>query len=332
MCLISIIIPHFNRSLLLKETLASVVAQTYTDWEVIIVDDDSEEEEWKKIQCYVTDKINIIKRNELPGGPSKCRNIGIKEAKGEYLIFLDADDLLAPFCIEQRLDVMLQNTELDWAVFPQYMFFDNKISDSILFSKPTSTKEEAIAYFLQMSAPWQTMASIWKNQTLQILGGFDEQLRCMEDPDLHLRALLNTDIKLALQFDLQPDSYYRRNNLSGIQLEKFYEDSIYYRFQFIYKYVPILENIKEKVKADIYLKELTLGYDNFLKGFLLGRIRPYYKDFKAMNHFLKIHNMLQKKKLVFIGMAGYIYNSDSAIIRKLRLRGLVSKFFAKEKS
>ena len=194
MIVVSIIIPHFNHSALLKETIQSVKQQTFKDWEIIIVDDGSSENEFAAIKKYENGQnITVVQRANGIKGPSRCRNIGADLATGKYLIFLDSDDLLAPFCLQQRVAVMAEAPQPGLGVFRQYTFEGETPDTKTFFSKDIHTREEAKNYFLQMDAPWQTMASIWKKKTFTLLVGFDESLECMEDPDLHLRALFNTD-------------------------------------------------------------------------------------------------------------------------------------------
>ena len=108
--LITVIIPHYNRFNLLKQTLKSVLFQTYTNWEVIIVDDYSEPDCILKIKAHIHSEIRfklITKTKEAKGAPVS-RNIGLNHAKGQYVLFLDSDDILAPFALEQRLKVFDQ--------------------------------------------------------------------------------------------------------------------------------------------------------------------------------------------------------------------------------
>ena len=91
---VSIIIPSFNREILIQETLDSVLQQTYPRWEAIVIDDGSLDKTCEVVQSY-SDKdqrIKLIKRDRQPKSASVCRNIGIENAKGKYALFLDSDD------------------------------------------------------------------------------------------------------------------------------------------------------------------------------------------------------------------------------------------------
>jgi glycosyltransferase involved in cell wall biosynthesis len=107
--LISIIIPTFNREKLIAKTLDSVLIQTYHNWECIIVDDGSSDNSYTIIDKYLNkdNRFHFTKRNREPKGASTCRNIGTNMASGEYLIFLDSDDVLDTLCLENRVNKVL---------------------------------------------------------------------------------------------------------------------------------------------------------------------------------------------------------------------------------
>ena len=212
--------PVLNAEEFLPSTLTSIKAQTYSNWELIIINDGSEDNSLTTAEKFSIDnpgKCKIIDSLKKQSGAAACRNKGLHFATGQYIIFLDSDDLLEEFCLQQRITVMQNEPLLDWAVFMQYQRTPEEGSPNKLFNKSVFSREEAIKYFLQMDPPWQTMAPIWKKQTLIICGGFDESLICMEDPDLHLRALLNDDLKVSIEFNLPADCFYR---LSAMDEEK----------------------------------------------------------------------------------------------------------------
>ena len=124
---VSIIIPTFNSSKYLKATLDSVLSQTYANWECILIDDGSIDlTETISVNYQEKDnRFQLYKRPvDLPKGPSSARNYGVSKAKGDYLIFLDADDLLATTCLENRVAQFQQNPECDFLVFQMERFLD----------------------------------------------------------------------------------------------------------------------------------------------------------------------------------------------------------------
>ncbi len=109
--LVSIIIPTFNRSELIKETLDSISMQTYSNWECIIIDDGSIDATEVVVNEYCNKDSRFIyfKRpiNKVKGA-SSCRNYGFSQSKGEFINFVDDDDLLSPNKIEEQLKRLLQ--------------------------------------------------------------------------------------------------------------------------------------------------------------------------------------------------------------------------------
>lgn len=326
--LVSIIIPHFNSAALLKETIASVSAQTYQNWEIIIVDDRSDEKEFEEIESYQGQQVRLFKRQGNNKGPSACRNEGFRLSKGELIIFLDADDLLEPFCLQQRVVVMEATPFPDWAVFRQYQFKTLNKQDKKIFSAELTRDGEAVEKFLQMDPPWQTMASIWRRSALERLQGFDESLIVMEDPDLHLRALLDEHLSVSIAFELPPDSFYRLDPMSEEKKLRFYDQSIRYRFVFLYKQVRGVNKIENKTLLHHYRRSLHRGYFQFLKNFLLYRLNNYKKDFSEINSFLVKWHILNLTDLIKLRIAGLLFSSESAVLRKLKIRGFFYKLLS----
>ena len=97
--MISIIIPVFNSEKFIEETLLSVLNQTYTDWECILVDDGSTDASWDIMQEFTAKDIRFrsFKRPEnLPKGANSCRNFGFEQSQGDYINWFDSDDVMLP--------------------------------------------------------------------------------------------------------------------------------------------------------------------------------------------------------------------------------------------
>lgn len=105
--LVSIITPLYNSSAFIKQTIDSVLAQSYPHWEMIIVDDKSKDDSVQLIKQYIKDDPRIqlicLAHNH---GAAEARNIAIKRAKGEYIAFLDSDDLWLPTKLEEQVTFM----------------------------------------------------------------------------------------------------------------------------------------------------------------------------------------------------------------------------------
>jgi glycosyltransferase involved in cell wall biosynthesis len=213
--LISVIIPNFNRGDLLKETLESVLKQSYPYWEAIVVDDGStDNSESVGLEYTLKDsRIKYYKRTQESGGAPFCRNIGIQKSTGDYLIFLDSDDLLASFCLEQRINQIASDPENDFWVFPMLMFLGKPESACKLWN--INTPEPDLHRFLKLDAVWQTSGPVWRKNAVIKINGFTEGLACWQDVDIHLKALIS-GLSYKKFYQLKPDVFYRQHETGSI--------------------------------------------------------------------------------------------------------------------
>lgn len=108
--LVSIITPNWNCAKYVSETIRSVQAQTYQNWEMIIVDDCSTDESCEVVAPYVEQDVRIrLLKNPKNSGAAVSRNYALREAKGKWIAFLDSDDLWAPDKLEKQLRFMVEN-------------------------------------------------------------------------------------------------------------------------------------------------------------------------------------------------------------------------------
>lgn len=133
--LVSIITPCYNGSKHIKETIESVIAQSYQDWEMIIVDDGSEDDSAKIINSYVIKDKRIVLVKQSNAGSAVARNNGIARAKGQYIALLDADDLWHPDFLQKQIEFMREKNAI--CVFCSYRRIDEN-SQEIL--RPTYAK------------------------------------------------------------------------------------------------------------------------------------------------------------------------------------------------
>lgn len=107
--LVSVVIPCYNAALFIKKTLESVLIQTYQELEIIVINDGSTDNSGNCIIQMNSDKIQYVEKDN--SGVSDTRNLGLKKyAQGEYILFLDADDVLAPNFLEERVIALKENT------------------------------------------------------------------------------------------------------------------------------------------------------------------------------------------------------------------------------
>lgn len=212
---VTIVIPNFNRASFLLDALDSIRNQTYTNWECIVVDDGSSDSSLDVVESFANqDKRFVLSTNfEGSKGAASARNKGVKESTGKYLIFLDSDDLLMPHCLQQRVDVMISNPDLEFAVFPMLLFYNSPGDSNLLWN--VETTEDDLSRFLRLDAVWQTSGPIWRKDALKKLPLFDESLSCWQDVGFHIHILLRTN-KYKKFYSLKPDCYYRKNSPQSI--------------------------------------------------------------------------------------------------------------------
>lgn len=187
---VSIIIPNYNKVRFLGEPLDSIINQTSDNWEAIVVDDGSSDTSKDILEDYHR-KEERIQVHYLEGGNggSYCRNFGLSKSHCQFIIFLDADDLLEPSCIENRLKIFQENPSRDFIVFSMGTFRE-KIGDSKYVW--LLNVDYPLQKFLRHELPWQTMQPIWKKDFVQSIDGFNPEYERMQDVEFHTRALLIT--------------------------------------------------------------------------------------------------------------------------------------------
>lgn len=203
---VSIIMPSFNKEKFIEQSLNSVFTQTYSAWELIIIDDHSTDCTLSLLRKYsAMDKRIRLHEMEQNKGGNYCRNYGLKQATGQYILFMDADDLLASECLQQRIAVMQKHPHLDAVIFPMEIFRTTK-GDSARIWVPV--KENALQRFLAHDLPWQTMQPIWRRDFIEKTGGYDEQFPRLQDVEFHTRALMLHNLRFTI-YSGPPDCFFR---------------------------------------------------------------------------------------------------------------------------
>ena len=188
---VSVIIPTYNRAALVQEAVASVLAQTYRDFELLVVDDASTDGTSTALAVF-NGKIQVLSR-PVRGGVSAARNTGINAAQGEWLAFLDSDDLWLPEKLARQLDFMaaqphlfLSQTEEIW------------VRRGVKVNPPVTHKKEGGRILLRSLERCLVSPSavILHRRLFSDHGGFDEDLPAAEDYDLWLRLSWRYDVGL----------------------------------------------------------------------------------------------------------------------------------------
>lgn len=194
---ISVIITSFNAGRFIKECIQSVLNQTYEDYEIIIVDGGSTDNTFEEIKPF-EDKINLIKLTQQKEYPLNQdafhRNQGLKVANGEYIIFLDADDILLP----KKLEIEASGLEKDSYLGMVYsdVYICNEYGKGYrLMSKRTRPFSGNIFAHLVVGNFIPVHSAMVKRECIEKIGPFDETLPACTDWEMWLRISAYYQIK-----------------------------------------------------------------------------------------------------------------------------------------
>jgi glycosyltransferase involved in cell wall biosynthesis len=182
--LVSIIVPTYNRGHLIVETIQSVINQRYTSWELIIVDDGSNDDTKKQVGEFKDDRIKYF-FIEHSGVIGAVRNAGMKYARGEYIAFLDSDDLWLPNKLEYQLALLEKHSEASF-IFGHGEHFGNGAT-------PTPDLEKFFVgqifhpFLFERRFIFYVPTLLFKKEVLGEIANIDESLFYAGDIDFFLR-------------------------------------------------------------------------------------------------------------------------------------------------
>lgn len=187
---VSVIIPAFNSEEFISEAIESVTGQTYTNWELIVVDDGSTDRTKRIVDKYLGEdnRIKYIYQNN--SGPAAARNKGIQASCGKYIAFLDSDDIWYLDKLEKQMIFLKSNP--DYVVYGGRNYIRKEgdrfvESGQIKLFRNFDTIQENLEYFLYNSNFTITSTLLFEKSLLEKTGSFDETLQLCEDDNLILR-------------------------------------------------------------------------------------------------------------------------------------------------
>ncbi len=185
---VSVIIPVYNRADILKTAIESIFCQSYKNIEIIVVDDGSILPVKNFIQPYLN-RIRLIELSQNKG-VSFARNVGIKESQGEYIAFLDSDDIWLPFKLKLQMD-FINKSGLSIVHTDEFWWKKGKfVNQGKRHKKYGGEIFEKILDTCRISPS----SVLIKKNVFKKIGLFDEKFRACEDYDLWLRMALNYEI------------------------------------------------------------------------------------------------------------------------------------------
>lgn len=253
---VSVIIPTYNRATSIGASIQSVLDQTWQDFEIIIVDDGSTDNTRQVIEGFEDDRIRYICL-EKNGGASHARNIGIGQAGGEFIAFLDSDDEWMPEKLEKQMQVMLQASDKVGLVYCRMR--GSRGYEEPIICPELSLKKEGLAgnllRNLVRSNVIGTPAMLVRKKCLEQTGGFDEGLRCLEDWELVLRIAERWEI--AFVDDILVEVHFSQGSVSGN-----YKGYVETRCYLIAKYWELMsqEGVLNKAAEEVLMTAKHYGY------------------------------------------------------------------------
>lgn len=300
--LISIIIPAYNVELYIEECLLSIIKQTYKNIEIIVIDDGSTDKTSKLLDniSLKDDRICVIhKKNE---GVSIARNTGIELSKGDYLVFVDADDYLAPDYIEYMIE-LVKNTKAEFCI-SKYCYTKNEEKQIEQESIEILQAEEATALLLSPVVIVGCWNKIFKKSLLE-----DYNIRFL--PTLFYGEGLTfittvAQLSNAVGVGNRKVYYYRRNNESSVTT-KFNINNMYNgeKALEIIENQLIIKTSKVKTMLNLHRSIFSLGAVVKLKANHLEK--KYNKDYRRWKSYVKN------------GFFQLLFCKDVTIYRKLLL-------------
>ena len=216
--LVSILIPVYNAENWLEETIQSALNQAWDNTEIIIVDDGSTDNSPEIARSFASDKVQVISQKNA--GAAAARNRAFAASKGNYIQYLDADDLLAPDKIEKQMLRLQKESETTVASGPFDYFTgepDNKITKDDNAYRDYKNPLDWLVESMQKQDMFPPLVWLTPRRLIEEAGPWNEQLSYNDDPEFFARVLLKAD-KIAFCEDAK--SYYRRGISSSLGSRK----------------------------------------------------------------------------------------------------------------
>lgn len=301
--LISIIIPTFNRASLIGETLDSVLGQTYTNWECIIVDDGSDDNTAVVVASYIeTDKrFRFFQRPENRiKGANACRNLGFEKSEGEYIKWFDSDDILLPEALEKQISI-LQDSEKEIAISEYHLFKENQTGNNEAQYNYEGINDLFLDY-ISGNLVLNTQIILFKRSAIEQFT-FDDSLSRAQDLDFIYRVLQKKQNQVGLQNEVLVLIRAHANSITGTfhkgNLHSI--DSEIRVRQFIFN-----ENYRNGNIPETARQRVLVMYLNSFRALL---INGYYKEYRASMKALRKKLSLKKRVVMTVLLAlAALYN------------------------
>ncbi|WP_417289535.1 glycosyltransferase family 2 protein [Corallibacter sp.] len=300
--LVSIIIPTYNRAHLIGETLDSILAQTYTHWECIVVDDGSTDDTETLLQTYIDKdpRFQYHKRPDthLPGG-NGARNYGFEVSKGEYIQWFDSDDVMLPEKLELKVNAIVEY-EVDIVVSKSKYL--NSSSD--FYHYDYTAQDISFESFSMGNVSWVTDDFIVKRTVASAIS-FNEIMRSGQEYNYCCKLLLQSDeIHFIDKFlTLRRDTEDSIGNNRQKNRDTYLKSRLY---AYWYTYIDVLKITSHKTFEKFSLLTCISSYLKTNKPMVLpdGFYKALYKTFG----FKSIYFLFSKWSKLLFGKYFYFYS------------------------
>ncbi|MGL2988098.1 glycosyltransferase family 2 protein [Flavobacterium sp. RSSA_27] len=279
--LVSIIIPTYNRAHLIGETLDSVLAQTYTNWECIIVDDGSTDNTTGVLISYIErdSRFKFFRRaDDRAKGASSCRNYAFSLSKGSYIQFFDSDDIMHPNHLFEKINSI---NDADLVICKQKIFYEDFDEDLFNFSDASDLKINTNVFddFVTGQTEIMMVTPLWKRDYIKQFLPINESMHILEDHELHARAfIVNPKLVICNKYLI----FYRNNHLA--LTSTFYKD-ISTGLDSYLKAKQTVLNLKNTDEIKLSILKQVLGY------FRLGLASRQYSESKKCLNFIDSNDL-----------------------------------------
>ncbi|WP_445495610.1 glycosyltransferase family 2 protein [Photorhabdus sp. SF281] len=225
--IVSIIMPSYNSSNFIEQSINSVLQQTFSDWELLIIDDCSKDNSIEIIERFKDDRIKLLPLSKNIGA-GEARNVGLRLAKGKYIAFIDSDDLWLPKKLETQINYIIDNQELA-AICTGYSFINEE--NEVIRGKVIPNKKITLDNYMQNTCIGFSTSMINKNVTGEF---YLNKIRLHQDAHLWIN-LLSQGFKIA---GLQEDLVKYRVRINQISGNKFMSAIKILKLYWSFKEIP----------------------------------------------------------------------------------------------
>lgn len=251
---VTIGIPFYNCEDFLVGAIKSILAQTYTNWELILIDDGSTDKSLQIASSFKDDRIRVISDGENKKLPFRLNQI-IAEAKGDFIARMDADDMVDPCRLEKQIEILLKYTDIDLvSTGVASISNDNTIRGIRTYKNYSLSKYDIISGNIGI-----VHASILARKSWYLRNQYREGI-IAEDYELWNRAFFNNDLKCYKI--AEPLYYYREDgNVTSVKLLRAYRNQI----SIISEYKKYISNFNYlRINIKMYFKILVVYILNFI--------------------------------------------------------------------